>query len=536
MARKHKERNFNLFDIEEDILNNGPAEEKPKVEEQAENQFSFFEQTEEPLSENTDLLEEDVAFEEQVSTDTETVDEEITTVSEEETADDSANTTESFPPLFAENDYAENLLDMAEKTSEVEFSVESEFSEEASEEIVPVEINLDSIEDESDPEDSDKSENADSNEIPSFSVSEEEEPVIKPKKKGFFLFRKNKKAPVVEEMNSTEFEVSAVSASDDSVSESEEEILPDEGSADILSEEQDVNISSEATVSSVFDSDYYSDIAEAEPTQEVSTLADAPDADSMVSILEEDVSTEITADENDIEISKATVKKTLSEKISAQQYKTFEEIKDISVMDKFETPYVYNGEKGEHVRYRLSLPNDKDTKKLRKRREIVSYVITIAVALIVAFLLRSFVLVFATVDGPSMEPTLYTKERVLVTRYSYYFSEIQHGDIIVCDFPSKLFQDHYIKRVIAVGGETVMVKNGVVYVNDKALSEDYIKAAPEEDMDPVFVPEGYVFVMGDNRNNSTDSRKSYIGPIKKKLVIGKARVVLWPFSKIGSLE
>lgn len=87
-----------------------------------------------------------------------------------------------------------------------------------------------------------------------------------------------------------------------------------------------------------------------------------------------------------------------------------------------------------------------------------------------------------------------------------------------------------------MGGERVRVQDGTVYINDVPLSEDYIFSAPREDMAEVTVPDGSVFVMGDNRNNSTDSRKSYIGPISKKLIIGKARCIIYPFSEIRSLE
>ena len=214
----------------------------------------------------------------------------------------------------------------------------------------------------------------------------------------------------------------------------------------------------------------------------------------------------------------------------------FREIKNKSVLPSFETPYLYKGKKGEHIRHRLSVPTDRNPKKERMKRNIISFGITIIVALILAFLLRSFVFVLATVDGPSMEPTLQNNEKILVTRYSYYFHEIEHGDVIVCKFDNENYPNYYVKRVIALGGETVKIQNGIVYVNNVPLEEPYIKEAPRNDMEEVLVPAGYVFVMGDNRNNSTDSRKSFIGPIAEDLVIGKARCILFPFSNFGSIE
>ena len=255
--------------------------------------------------------------------------------------------------------------------------------------------------------------------------------------------------------------------------------------------------------------------------------------EKMVSILEDDVSSEIVDDEP-LNIPPQSRKEKECRDLSG--LKNFRDIKKMSVMEKFETPYVYSSKNEERVRYRLSLPSDKNPRKTRRTRDIISMVITLVAAFLIAMFLRSFVFVFATVDGPSMLPTLETGEKIFVTRYTYYFQEIERGDIVVCDFPSDYYPDHYVKRVIGLGGEKVSVKNGVVYINGEALSEDYTITSSTEQMDEVVVPEGCVFVMGDNRVNSTDSRKEIIGPVNKKLIIGKARCILYPFSKIGSLE
>lgn len=255
------------------------------------------------------------------------------------------------------------------------------------------------------------------------------------------------------------------------------------------------------------------------------------DAEKMVSILEDDVSTEITID---------SPPKTPSTRepdvLPMAELKNFKEIKNKSTASRFETPYIYSGKSGDRVRYRLALPSDKNPRKARRIKDILNMTATLLIALLIALLLRNFVFVFATVNGPSMQPTLQTGEKIFVTRYTYYFSEIERGDIIVCKYPSEMYQDNYVKRVIALGGERVRIQDGTVYINDVPLSEDYIYSAPREDMAEVTVPDGSVFVMGDNRNNSTDSRKSYIGPISKKLIIGKARCILYPFSEIRSLE
>lgn len=215
-------------------------------------------------------------------------------------------------------------------------------------------------------------------------------------------------------------------------------------------------------------------------------------------------------------------------------------IKNQSHMDSFETPYVYHGKTGDKVRYRLSLPSDNDPKHNRLKKNITDWVITIALALILAFIIRMF-LFFATVDGPSMQPTLTDNDRLLVTTYTYHFQDIKRGDIVICKYNDPAYPDRYVKRVIGLPGETISIIDGVVYINDEALEENYtIKSLPGLDhyhnMDAYYIPEGHVFVMGDNRNNSADSRMITNGAISTDLIIGKAQIRIFPFNNMGSLE
>lgn len=152
---------------------------------------------------------------------------------------------------------------------------------------------------------------------------------------------------------------------------------------------------------------------------------------------------------------------------------------------------------------------------------------TIVVALLVALLIRSFVLQVYLVEGESMEPTLHTEERLLVNKFIYRFREPRAGEIIVLQDPGKPSRE-LIKRVVAVGGETVQVTKGVVYVNGAPLQEPYKNDlfTQYSDTPPVLVPEGTVFVMGDNRGRSFDSRN--IGPIELGKVDGKAFFMFWP--------
>ena len=137
------------------------------------------------------------------------------------------------------------------------------------------------------------------------------------------------------------------------------------------------------------------------------------------------------------------------------------------------------------------------------------------------------------VDGPSMEPTLYTNERLAVEKVSRYAGLPQRGDIVIVHY-SDGTDNNYVKRVIGLPGETVEVRNSTVYINGEALAEDYVSAKPYEDMAPVTVPEDTIFVMGNNRANSTDSR--IVGSVRQDQSVGYAFAILYPFDKMRELE
>lgn len=157
---------------------------------------------------------------------------------------------------------------------------------------------------------------------------------------------------------------------------------------------------------------------------------------------------------------------------------------------------------------------------------------TLIVALLVALVIRSFVVQVYLVEGPSMEPTLHTFERVFVNKLVYRFRAPEPGEIIVLQDPARP-QRELIKRVIAVAGETIEIKQGIVYVDGKALKEPFTNTAIKSNtnMDPLPVPEGHVFVMGDNRGMSFDSRN--IGPIAISKIDGKAFFMFWPMDKFA---
>lgn len=141
------------------------------------------------------------------------------------------------------------------------------------------------------------------------------------------------------------------------------------------------------------------------------------------------------------------------------------------------------------------------------------------------------------IKGQSMHPTFPDAEYLLTEKVSYYREDPRRGDVIV--FKPPISEDEFIKRVIALPGETVMVINGKVFVNDKQLKEDYIKVDTNSgaflsEGEKYVVPEGNYFVMGDNRPHSSDSRAW--GPITKKVITGKAWLIYYPFNLGGFVE
>lgn len=167
--------------------------------------------------------------------------------------------------------------------------------------------------------------------------------------------------------------------------------------------------------------------------------------------------------------------------------------------------------------------------------EIISWIEVIVIAFVIAFLIRGFIFEPITVNGESMVPTLQDGDDLIVLKFPYWFSSPEYGDIIVFRYPSDP-RYHYIKRVIALPGDSIEIKNGEVYVNGEKLVEPYINEKTLMDYKMEKVPNGTVFVLGDNRNWSRDSRYPDVGPVPLENVIGKAAFRIWPISKLGTLR
>lgn len=166
--------------------------------------------------------------------------------------------------------------------------------------------------------------------------------------------------------------------------------------------------------------------------------------------------------------------------------------------------------------------------------EIKDWIVSIVVAVALAMFIRTFIVELYVVDGPSMRPTLESEERLVVNKFIYRLRAPEKGEVLVFQYPRDPSRD-FIKRVIATPGDTVEIHEGRVLVNDQLLTEDYILEKTRSEYPKSTVPEGRVFVMGDNRNNSEDSRFVDVGFVPYDLIKGKAMLVFWPISAYKTL-
>ncbi|CEH32016.1 signal peptidase I [Aneurinibacillus migulanus] len=176
-------------------------------------------------------------------------------------------------------------------------------------------------------------------------------------------------------------------------------------------------------------------------------------------------------------------------------------------------------------------------KKKKGKNEAWEWIKALGIAVVLALIIRTFLFAPFLVDGSSMMPTLENGERLIVNKLIYYIQDPKPGDIVV--FHATKEKD-YIKRVIATENQTVEMKDDQLYIDGKPVDEPYLKQYKEEakaegyvltdDFGPEKVPQGEVFVMGDNRRNSTDSR--VIGPVPVKNVVGRSELIIWPLDKI----
>ena len=176
---------------------------------------------------------------------------------------------------------------------------------------------------------------------------------------------------------------------------------------------------------------------------------------------------------------------------------------------------------------------EKKSEKEKEKTSLKDILQVVVAAFVLAFLLKTFVVGNFWIPSESMVPTIEVNDKVIVTNFSYWFSEPKRGDVIVFKYPMDPKTD-YIKRCIGLPGETVEFRNSQLYINGELVEEPYL---PDDlvfaDYGPVEVPEGQYFMCGDNRNHSADSR--VWGFLDEDLIIGKAQIIYWPFDRFGRL-
>ena len=170
-------------------------------------------------------------------------------------------------------------------------------------------------------------------------------------------------------------------------------------------------------------------------------------------------------------------------------------------------------------------------------KDFISIIIYIAVVLMISYLVLTYVGQRTVVSGDSMYSTLEDGDNLIVDKLSYRFHDIERFDIIVFRFQDS--NVHYIKRIIGLPGETVKIEDGTIYINGKVLKESYGREKMLDSgiaKDEITLGEDEYFVLGDNRNDSKDSRDPSVGKVPRSYIDGKALLRIYPFSKFGTID
>ena len=172
----------------------------------------------------------------------------------------------------------------------------------------------------------------------------------------------------------------------------------------------------------------------------------------------------------------------------------------------------------------------KQAKKKPLGQEILSWVLTLAAAVAIALVIRTFLFIPVRVDGHSMENTLLNQELVLATKPEYLRGEFNRRDIVICHYPDR-GNTLFVKRLLALPGDTVEFREGLLYVNGAYVDETDIDMSFKsyDSMQEITLGEDEYFVAGDNRGNSNDSRR--VGPSTRKMIVAHVRRIVWPLSK-----
>ena len=179
---------------------------------------------------------------------------------------------------------------------------------------------------------------------------------------------------------------------------------------------------------------------------------------------------------------------------------------------------------------------EKEKPKKSMKQEIFEWVMVFVVAAALAFVVRTFIFEPVRVDGSSMLNTLTDSDFMIATKFDYLLGDPERFDIVICDYPNTDDGKYRVKRVIGMPGETIELRAGELYVDGEHVEQNFDMTENETYFGPLTVPEGCYFVMGDNRNNSKDSRSAMVGPLKRSQIKGHVRCVVFPFSRMQWIE
>lgn len=180
-----------------------------------------------------------------------------------------------------------------------------------------------------------------------------------------------------------------------------------------------------------------------------------------------------------------------------------------------------------------------EEKKKEKGSFLKELLIYVCIFVVLWRVIPAYVIERTIVDGTSMQNTLQDEEQLMVERLSYQFSDPKRFDIVILMPYGDDVDEYFIKRVIGLPGETIQIKDGEIYIDGEVLEENYGKEPIIEGgiaEEPLTLGDEEYFVMGDNRNDSDDSRADYIGPITRNLIKGKAILRIWPLDRFGRID
>jgi len=211
-----------------------------------------------------------------------------------------------------------------------------------------------------------------------------------------------------------------------------------------------------------------------------------------------------------------------------------------------------NASTEEHFNSDIPSNPTEEKKENKLYKELVEWIKAIIFAVVLVFILKTFLYTPFLVVGDSMEPNFQNGERVVVNVFTYRFNEPEFGDVVVIDVPEE--ERRFIKRIIGVPGDKIVLQGDKLYINDQLVEEPYLAEAisssmargelyngsgdwfdfPNTRVQENIVPEGYYFVLGDNRSDSTDSRA--IGFRKEEDIIGRVDLIMWPLDKLSIVK